>query len=60
MQPVWFALSDERPLAFFVGIQTPWGCVRKIKTGWEDCNLYGFLAANVCASVTDAQTGLRR
>ena len=43
LQPIWFALSDERPLAFFAGIWTAHSCVRKIKTGWEDCELYGFL-----------------
>lgn len=40
---VWFALSEERPLAFFAGIWTTWTCVRKIKTGMETIDLYGFL-----------------
>ncbi|HYG27395.1 MAG TPA: SOS response-associated peptidase family protein, partial [Caulobacteraceae bacterium] len=43
LQPIWFASSEDRPLAFFAGIWTPWGCVRKIKNGWEDCEVYGFL-----------------
>lgn len=42
-QAIWFALSEDRPIAFFAGIWTAWGCVRKIKTGWEDCELFGFL-----------------
>lgn len=46
LQPVWFALGEDRPLAFFAGVWTPWGCVRKIKTGWEDCELYGFLTTD--------------
>jgi putative SOS response-associated peptidase YedK len=51
LKPIWFALSEERPLAFFAGVWTPWGCVRKIKTGWEDCELYGFLTTEANADV---------
>lgn len=51
LQQVWFALSEERPLAFFAGVWTPWGCVRKIKTGWEDCELFGFLTTEANAEV---------
>jgi len=51
LQPVWFALEEDRPLAFFAGVWTPWGCVRKIKTGWEDCELYGFLTTDPNAEV---------
>ncbi|MBU1376143.1 MAG: SOS response-associated peptidase family protein [Alphaproteobacteria bacterium] len=51
LQPVWFALGEDRPLAFFAGVHTPWSCVRKIKTGWEDCNLYGFLTTEANADV---------
>jgi putative SOS response-associated peptidase YedK len=41
---VWFALSDERPLAVFAGIWTAgWTCVRKMKTGLETLDLFGFL-----------------
>lgn len=50
-KPIWFALSDERPLAFFAGVWTPWACVRKIKTGWEDCELFGFLTTEANADV---------
>lgn len=43
-QDVWFALSPDRPLAFFAGIWTPqWTGVRKIKNGVETIDLFGFL-----------------
>ena len=43
-QDVWFALSPDRPLAFFAGIWTPqWTGVRKIKTGRETTDLFAFL-----------------
>jgi putative SOS response-associated peptidase YedK len=51
LQNIWFALGEDRPLAFFAGIWTAWGCVRKIKTGWEDCELYGFLTTDANAEV---------
>ena len=41
--PVWFALSPERPLAFFAGIRTEWTSVRKLKEGEVTAELYGFL-----------------
>jgi putative SOS response-associated peptidase YedK len=31
--PVWFALDETRPLAFFAGIWTRWTSVRKVKEG---------------------------
>jgi putative SOS response-associated peptidase YedK len=43
LKPIWFALDADEPLAFFAGIWTPHACVRKIKTGWEDFEAYGFL-----------------
>ncbi|SEG59514.1 SOS response-associated peptidase [Bosea lathyri] len=43
-QDVWFALSPDRPLAFFAGIWTAgWTGVRKIKTGVETADLFAFL-----------------
>jgi Uncharacterized conserved protein len=40
----WFAFDESRPLAFFAGIWVPdWTCVRKVKTGLETCDLFGFL-----------------
>lgn len=40
---VWFALGEDRPLACFAGIWTPWSCVRKIRTGWEELEVFAFL-----------------
>ena len=41
---MWFAFSEERPLAAFAGIWTPgWTCVRKVKKGVETADLFGFL-----------------
>jgi putative SOS response-associated peptidase YedK len=42
--PVWFALSEECPLAFFAGIWTPqWKSVRKVKEGETTNDLFAFL-----------------
>jgi len=41
--PVWFALDDSRPLAFFAGIWTRWTSVRKLKEGETTNDLFGFL-----------------
>ena len=42
--PVWFAFSQERPLAFFAGIWTPqWKSVRKVKEGETTNDLFAFL-----------------
>jgi putative SOS response-associated peptidase YedK len=51
LKPFWFALSDDRPLAFFAGVHTPWSCVRKISVGWEDCEVFGFLTTEANAEV---------
>ena len=33
-RPVWFALADDHPIAFFAGVHVrEWTCVRKMKTG---------------------------
>lgn len=48
-RPIWFRLAgdDPEPLAFFAGIHTrDWSCVRKIKTGLETCDLFGFLTCD--------------
>lgn len=47
----WFALGEERPLAFFAGIWTPWTCVRKVKEGEVTCDLYAFLTTEPNADV---------
>jgi putative SOS response-associated peptidase YedK len=51
LQPVWFALGEHRPLAFFAGVWTPWTCVRKIKEGEVSCDLFGFLTTEANAEV---------
>ena len=51
LQPYWFALGEDRPLAFFAGVHTPWSCVRKISVGWEDCEVYAFLTTEANAEV---------
>lgn len=48
---VWFALGEDRPLACFAGIWTPWSCVRKMKTGWEECEVFAFLTTEPNAEV---------
>lgn len=42
-QPVWFARSDDEPLAFFAGIWCQWTSVRKLADGETTDNLFGFL-----------------
>ena len=40
----WFAFDESRPLAFFAGIWVKdWTSVRKVRTGLETTDLYGFL-----------------
>ena len=46
-RPIWSALDASEPLAFFADIQTlDYGCVRKMKTGWETCDLFAFLTTD--------------
>ena len=50
-KPVWFALPDEQT-AFFAGLYHPgWSGVRKIKTGLETIDLFGFLTTEPNAEV---------
>lgn len=60
LQQIWFALGEDRPLAFFAGVHTPWACVRKIKTGWEDCELFGFLTTDANAEVAQCHSKAMR
>ena len=40
----WFAFDESRPLAFFAGIWVKdWTSVRKVRTGLETTDLFGFL-----------------
>lgn len=41
--PIWFALGEDRPLAFFAGLRTQWRSVRKLKEGEITAELFGFL-----------------
>lgn len=50
-EPVWFALGEDRPLAFFAGIWTSWTSVRKLKDGETTDDLYGFLTTEANAVV---------
>lgn len=51
IEPVWFALSEERPLAFFAGIHTGWTCTRKLAEGEITCDLFAFLTTEPNAEV---------
>lgn len=41
--PTWFALSPERPLAFFAGLWCNWTSTRKKAEGEVTADLFGFL-----------------
>lgn len=46
-RPVWFAADQTRPLTFFAGIWVPqWTSVRKVRTGPETLDLFGFLTCD--------------
>jgi putative SOS response-associated peptidase YedK len=50
--PVWFALGEDRPLAFFAGIWVPqWRSVRKVKEGEVETDLFAFLTTEPNAEV---------
>lgn len=49
--PVWFALAEDRPLAFFAGIWTRWTSIRKLKEGETTNDLFGFLTTEPNAEV---------
>lgn len=50
--PAWFALSEDRPLAFFAGIEVRgWRSVRKVKEGEVEADLYAFLTCEPNAEV---------
>ena len=50
-EPVWFALDDRRPLAFFAGIWTGWTSTRKVSEGEVTCDLFAFLTSEPNAEV---------
>jgi putative SOS response-associated peptidase YedK len=49
--PVWFALDESRPLAFFAGVWTRWTSVRKVKEGETTNDLFAFLTTEANAVV---------
>lgn len=51
-EPVWFALSQQRPLAFFAGITTRWTSTRKLAEGEITCDLFAFLTTDANAEVS--------
>lgn len=50
-RPVWFALDESRPLAFFAGVWTRWTSVRKLKDGETTDDLFAFLTTTANAEV---------
>ena len=50
-EPVWFALDEDWPLAFFAGLWTEWTSVRKVKEGEVTADLYGFLTTEANETV---------
>lgn len=53
-RPIWFALAADQPVGFFAGLWLPGWCgVRKIKTGLETCDLFGFLTTEPNAEVRE-------
>jgi putative SOS response-associated peptidase YedK len=53
--PVWFALDESRPLAFFAGIWTRWTSVRKVKEGETTNDLFAFLTTEPNAVVAPSK-----
>lgn len=50
-QPVWFALAEDEPLAFFAGIWTTWTSTRRQAEGEVTCDLFAFLTTEPNAEV---------
>jgi putative SOS response-associated peptidase YedK len=51
-KPVWFALGEDRPLAFFAGIYVrSWSSARKVKDGKTSDDLFAFLSTEPNAEV---------
>ena len=49
--PVWFALGENRPIAFFAGIWTNWTSVRKVREGETTNDIFAFLTTEPNAVV---------
>ncbi|WP_430448611.1 SOS response-associated peptidase [Rhodophyticola sp.] len=52
-EPVWFALGEDRPLAFFAGVWTTWTSTRKVAEGEVTCDLFGFLTTDANREVRE-------
>lgn len=52
-ETVWFALGEDRPLAFFAGIWTTWTSVRKLAEGEVTADLFAFLTTEPNAEVAE-------
>ncbi len=51
-RPIWFALGDDEPVGVFAGLHhRSWTGVRKIKSGLETIDLFGFLTTEPNAEV---------
>ena len=50
-EPVWFARTADRPLAFFAGIWTRWTSTRKLAEGVVTCDVFAFLTTEPNAEV---------
>ena len=48
---MWFALAEDRPLAFFAGVCTTWTSTRKVAEGEVTADLFGFLTTDANAEV---------
>lgn len=48
---IWFALGEDRPLAFFAGVWTQHACVRLKSKGWEEIEAFGFLTTDAAEPV---------
>jgi putative SOS response-associated peptidase YedK len=52
LRQIWYALSEDRPLAFFAGIWVPqWTSVRLVREGETTRDVFGFLTTNANAEV---------
>jgi putative SOS response-associated peptidase YedK len=49
--PVWFARDESRPLMFFAEMWTNWTSVRKVRSGEETIDVFGFLTTDPNAEV---------
>lgn len=54
-RPVWFELAHQ-PFAYFAGIWTNWTCVRKVKEGEINCDLFAFLTIDAHPLVAQYHT----